>query len=121
MWIVRLALRRPYTFVVMSMLIVILGVLAAIALPNFTGLTHQGKSEADATELKIVQTAMDVMIAQQKLGVGEVDVPDAPGTNDMEAFPSAAQALWPNYMRTKLTTENYTCTSSGNVTQIVLP
>ena len=28
MWIVQLALRRPYTFVIMSMLIVILGVLA---------------------------------------------------------------------------------------------
>jgi len=27
MWIVRLALRRPYTFVVMSLMIVILGVL----------------------------------------------------------------------------------------------
>ncbi len=34
MWIVRLALRRPYTFVVMSMIIVILGVLAAIRMPT---------------------------------------------------------------------------------------
>jgi CzcA family heavy metal efflux pump len=33
MWIVRLALRRPYTFVVMSALIVILGIAAAITLP----------------------------------------------------------------------------------------
>ena len=30
MWIVRLALRRPYTFTVMAMLIVILGVLSAV-------------------------------------------------------------------------------------------
>jgi multidrug efflux pump subunit AcrB len=34
MWIVRLALRRPYTFVVMSMLIVILGVLAIVRMPT---------------------------------------------------------------------------------------
>ncbi len=34
MWIVRLALRRPYTFVVMSMLIVILGVLAILRMPT---------------------------------------------------------------------------------------
>ena len=34
MWIVRLALRRPYTFVVMSMLIVILGVLAIFRMPT---------------------------------------------------------------------------------------
>ena len=34
MWIVRLALRRPYTFVVMSMAIVILGVLAIMRMPT---------------------------------------------------------------------------------------
>ena len=33
MWIVRLALRRPYTFVVMSLLILILGVLAIYTTP----------------------------------------------------------------------------------------
>ena len=34
MWIVQLALRRPYTFVIMSMLIVILGVLAILRMPT---------------------------------------------------------------------------------------
>jgi multidrug efflux pump subunit AcrB len=34
MWIVRLALRRPYTFVVMSMMIVILGILAIFRMPT---------------------------------------------------------------------------------------
>jgi multidrug efflux pump subunit AcrB len=34
MWIVRLALRRPYTFVVMAMVIVILGVLATLRMPT---------------------------------------------------------------------------------------
>ena len=34
MWIVRLALRRPYTFVVMSLMIVILGVLATFRMPT---------------------------------------------------------------------------------------
>ena len=34
MWIVRLALRRPYTFVVMAMVIVILGVLAFLRMPT---------------------------------------------------------------------------------------
>src|SRR6478752_1751282 len=33
MWIVRLALRRPYTFVVMAVLIAILGVAAIITMP----------------------------------------------------------------------------------------
>jgi len=34
MWIVQLALRRPYTFVIMSMLIVILGVIAILRMPT---------------------------------------------------------------------------------------
>ena len=34
MWIVRLALRRPYTFVVMSALIVILGIAAIVTMPT---------------------------------------------------------------------------------------
>src|SRR5271156_1747985 len=34
MWIVRLALRRPYTFVVMSALIVILGIAASLTMPT---------------------------------------------------------------------------------------
>lgn len=34
MWIVRLALRRPYTFVVMALLILILGPLAAYNTPT---------------------------------------------------------------------------------------
>src|SRR5215467_8461016 len=34
MWIVQIALRRPYTFVIMSLLIVILGVLAIVRMPT---------------------------------------------------------------------------------------
>ncbi len=34
MWIVRLALRRPYTFVVMAMLIAILGTVTILRMPT---------------------------------------------------------------------------------------
>src|SRR5471032_2875083 len=34
MWLVRIALRRPYTFVVMSMLIIILGVFTILRMPT---------------------------------------------------------------------------------------
>ncbi|MFL5361570.1 MAG: efflux RND transporter permease subunit, partial [Myxococcales bacterium] len=34
MWLVRMALKRPYTFVVMSMLIIILGVLTILRMPT---------------------------------------------------------------------------------------
>ena len=34
MWIVRLALRRPYTFVVAAMLVVILGIVTIVSMPT---------------------------------------------------------------------------------------
>jgi multidrug efflux pump subunit AcrB len=34
MWIVRLALRRPYTFVVFALLILILGVFSILSMPT---------------------------------------------------------------------------------------
>src|ERR1700709_2309156 len=34
MWLVRIALKRPYTFVVMSMLIVLVGVLTIVRMPK---------------------------------------------------------------------------------------
>ena len=42
MWIVRLALRRPYTFVVMSVLIAVLGGIAIFTMPTdiFPGYQH---------------------------------------------------------------------------------
>ena len=33
MWIVRLALRRPYTFVVLALLIAVMGVLSILSMP----------------------------------------------------------------------------------------
>ncbi|TMB07198.1 MAG: efflux RND transporter permease subunit, partial [Deltaproteobacteria bacterium] len=34
MWIVRLALRRPYTFIVLAMLIVLMGVMTILRMPT---------------------------------------------------------------------------------------
>jgi len=34
MWIVRLALRRPYTFIVMGLLIAILGAISIVTMPT---------------------------------------------------------------------------------------
>jgi multidrug efflux pump subunit AcrB len=44
MWIVRLALRRPYTFVVITILILIMGMLAIVRTPTdiFPNIRHSG-------------------------------------------------------------------------------
>ena len=68
MWIVRLALRRPYTFVVMAMLIVILGAVTILRMPTdifpdidipvisvvwrYAGLAARGDGEAHRQQLR---------------------------------------------------------------------
>ena len=68
MWLVRMALRRPYTFVVMAMLIVILGVVTILRMPtdifpdidipvisvvwNYAGPRARGDGEAHRQQLR---------------------------------------------------------------------
>src|ERR1017187_9632134 len=66
MWIVQLALRRPYTFVIMAMLIVILGGLAVVRMPtDFPDIdipvvsviwTHAGVSPEEMAEIITVRS-----------------------------------------------------------------
>src|ERR1700691_2557232 len=100
MWIVRLALRRPYTFVVMSILIVIMGGLAIVRTPtdifpninipvvsiiwNYTGLLPEDMSDriVSVTERALTTTVDNIehIESQSLYGVAVVKVflqPDA--------------------------------------------
>jgi len=95
--------------------IAIIGVLAAIIVPNVTGLIGSGQPEAAKAELVTVQSAMDVMMAKNSLKtVAAVTA----ATADMSAFPSAANKLYPDYLRSGTTKGTYTCTTSGLVSQV---
>ena len=101
MWIVRLALRRPYTFTVMAMLIVILGILSALKMAKdifpsidipvvvviwqYGGLTpdEMAKRVVSISERAMTTTVNDIehMESQSFTGVGVVKVYFQPGTS----------------------------------------
>jgi multidrug efflux pump subunit AcrB len=101
MWIVRLALRRPYTFVVMSMLIVILGVITILRMPtdifpdidipvisivfNYAGLTPEDMEKRIVNNFERIVTTVtnDVehVESQSITGMGVVKVYLQPGAS----------------------------------------
>ena len=103
---------KGFTLVELIIVVAILGVLAAIIVPNVTGLASYGETEAAEQELAIVQSAVDIMMA--KTGATTVTVTAA--TSDMSAFPTGS-VLYPDYLRTSTTKGTYSVVASGLVTQ----
>jgi type IV pilus assembly protein PilA len=116
---------KGFTLIELLIVVAILGVLAAIVIPNVGRFIGRGKSEAAATELSNIQSAVTSMMTDQDLA--QLPTPVGTAEFDMNKFPddTARYVLYHfadnttiNYVATQNTTGTYTVDSNGTVTQV---
>jgi type IV pilus assembly protein PilA len=127
---------KGFTLIELLIVVAILGVLAAVVIPNVGRFIGRGKTEAAATELSSIQSAVTSMMTDNGIATfltANVTSHDAAGeeTNDMSVFPDAQAGgaslfhygdnVAVNYVVTQNTTHKYWIDNNGTVTQVIVP
>lgn len=98
-----------FTLVELLVVVAILSVLVAVVMTNFSGLLGGSQTSAAAAELNIVQTAVDVKMADQSLSTV---------TAVTSATSSMSTLGISSYVRTTTAKGTYTLAADGTVTQV---
>jgi len=78
---------KGFTLIELLIVVAILGVLAAVVIPNVGRFIGRGETEAGKTELANLQSAVTAMMVDN--GLSTMTNPVSSATNDMFAFPDA--------------------------------
>ncbi len=84
---------KGFTLIELLIVVAILGVLAAVVIPNVGRFIGRGQTEASATELSNIQSAVISMMTDNNLKTLPHPVAHADATKDMSAFPDATSVV----------------------------
>jgi len=117
---------KGFTLIELLIVVAILGVLAAVVIPNVGRFIGRGEEEAADTELSNVQSAVVAMMVDNALA--SLDNPETVATDNMSNFPDSTNSkvlygmivdnVTVNYVATEMTKGTYTVNSQGTVEQV---